>query len=298
MKFLRPFFAAALIVATPLAAQDFAAADAFLERRFKQLDTNGDGKLSAEEAKPAEAWVKGADADGDGFLTLDEVRTHLRNRIAAMLEARRGVLPADPAGVQENAPPQYQPADSPREEPKRLAPGECGIGTLIPDLSLPDLDGAKHSLRELAAGRPAVIALVSTSCPVSKRYAPVLARIESEYRAKGVGLVLVAQNSADSASELRAALKAAGLSAPCLRDPEQALLKALGATASTDAFVIDAARTLVYRGAIDDQYGLGYSLDAPRHRYLANALESLLAGRSPEISATAAPGCALDLSNA
>lgn len=36
-------------------------------------------------------------------------------------------------------------------------------------------------------------------------------------------------------------------------------------------------------------------LDAPRHRYLADALDALLAGRQPEVRATEAPGCALDL---
>ena len=71
-----------------------------------------------------------------------------------------------------------------------------------------------------------------------------------------------------------------------------------GALSTTDAFVLDARRTLVYRGAIDDQYGLGYSLDAPRQRYLADALAATLAGRAPAIAATQAPGCLLDLAEA
>ncbi|MGB8166380.1 MAG: redoxin family protein, partial [Chthoniobacteraceae bacterium] len=299
MTLSRYFLTAALLLAAlPAPAQDLAAAAAFLDKRFKQLDADGDGKLSAAEAKPAEVWLKGADADKDGFLTLDEVRTHLRNQIATLLEARRGVVPADAAKVDEQAPPPFEASTSPREEPARLKPGACGIGTLIPDATLTDLDGAPQSLRKLIGAKPAVIALVSTSCPVSKRYTPVLARLESEYRAKGVAFILIAQNPTDAADDLRATLKAAGLTAPCLRDPQHALLKTLGATSSADTFLLDAAHTLVYRGAIDDQYGLGYSLDAPRRRYLANAVESLLAGAVPEIAATSAPGCALDLAEA
>ena len=267
MTFSRLTLAVALtLAALPAPAQDLAAAAALLDKRFKELDSDGDGKLSAAEAKPAELWLKGADTDHDGFLSMEEVRAHLRNQIATLLAARRGVQPADAGAVEKKAPPPFEAAASPREEPARLKPGGCGIGTLIPEMTLSALDGAAHSLRKLTAGKPAVIALVSTSCPVSKRYTPVL--------------------------------KAAGLTAPCLRDPQQALLKTLGATSSADCFLLDAAHTLIYRGAIDDQYGLGYSLEAPRHRYLANAVESLLAGGLPEIAATSAPGCALDLGDA
>ena len=51
---------------------------------------------------------------------------------------------------------------------------------------------------------------------------------------------------------------------------------------------------MIFHGAIDDQYGLGYSLDAPTRSYLADALEAMLAGKQPLVAATSAPGCALD----
>jgi len=56
-------------------------ADDTIATRFKQLDANGDGKLSAEELKKATPAVQrrlqGADKDKDGMLTLEEVRAHL-----------------------------------------------------------------------------------------------------------------------------------------------------------------------------------------------------------------------------
>ena len=45
---------------------------------------------------------------------------------------------------------------------------------------------------------------------------------------------------------------------------------------------------------MDDQYGLAYSLDQPRQRFLPAALDALLNRRRPAIQATTAPGCALD----
>jgi len=78
-------------------------------------------------------------------------------------------------------------------------------------------------------------------------------------------------------------------------DKDESLAKAFGAKTSTDVIVIDPSRTVAYHGAIDDQYGLGYSIDAPRYRYLTEALDALLDRRKMLVSATAAPGCMLDI---
>ena len=79
-----------------------------------------------------------------------------------------------------------------------------------------------------------------------------------------------------------------------MHDKTDAFVKAIGASSTTEVFLVDAARTVVYRGAIDDQYGLAYSRDEARDTYLVDALNSLLAGKVPEIAATTAPGCALE----
>ena len=80
-----------------------------------------------------------------------------------------------------------------------------------------------------------------------------------------------------------------------VHDTDGKLTAALGATATTEVFVLDAARTVLYRGAIDDQYGLGYALDAPRNEIPhARGLDEALAGKPPVIGATTAPGCALE----
>ena len=54
-------------------------------------------------------------------------------------------------------------------------------------------------------------------------------------------------------------------------------------------------RTVLYRGAIDDQYGVAYSLDAPKQTYLLPAVEAMLAGRKVVVPATSAPGCELEI---
>jgi thiol-disulfide isomerase/thioredoxin len=285
---------AVALLANDASAQQRDPGEMFLRKRFEQLDLDHDGRLTAEEAKPVSEWVKGADADGDGYLTIEEIGDNLRDRFTELFEAARGLQVTIPPKLDELAPPFVSAKDSPREEPRRLKAGDCGIGALIPDIALPDLDGKSHALSEITAHRPTVIALISSSCPVSKRYFPTLGQLEKEYGAKGVAFLFVASNPTDAPADLRAA----GFAAPIVRDPENKLQQALGVRSTTDAFVLDAARTLQYRGAIDDQYGIGYSLDAPRQRYLTTALDAVLAGRTPDIAATDAPGCALDISPA
>ncbi len=72
--------------------------------------------------------------------------------------------------------------------------------------------------------------------------------------------------------------------------------RALEVTTTSEVFLFDRARTLRYRGAIDDQYGIGYSKPAPTKSYLADAIDGLLSTEAIAVEATTAPGCVLSLS--
>ena len=45
---------------------------------------------------------------------------------------------------------------------------------------------------------------------------------------------------------------------PILKDPGNVVADLFGAERTPDAFVLDASRTIRYRGMIDNQYGVGY----------------------------------------
>ncbi len=255
---------------------------------FRLLDHNGDAKITADEVRRS-PWADKLDEDKDGAVSAVEFGAGWD----AYAELRSTLTKLFP---QVAAPATPKPEDSPRQAARVLPPNEAGIGTLIPDLTANDLHARARKLSEFGGSKALVIACVSTSCPVSKRFLPTLAALEKEYATRGVAFLLVAPTKSDKDADLRAALSDAKLAAPCLRDPQGVLLKTLGATATTDCFLLDSRRTLIYRGAVDDQYGLGYSLSAPRTRLLSLALEATLAGRPPAIAATEAPGCVLDLS--
>jgi Ca2+-binding EF-hand superfamily protein len=55
---------------------------------FQRLDADGDGQISAAEAAAAKdpAKIMAADANGDGFVTKDELRTHHQAQVFARLD--------------------------------------------------------------------------------------------------------------------------------------------------------------------------------------------------------------------
>ncbi|WP_414661787.1 redoxin domain-containing protein [Horticoccus sp. 23ND18S-11] len=256
-----------------------------LEARFRQLDRNADGKVTREEAGDA-AWFDRLDRDGDGSVTMDEVRVVTKTLARATSTSE---LPAQSDHVTR------EPAEnSPRVGPKRIKPTEAGVGRRVSNFAFTDIEGKPGTLAEYRSAKALVIALTSTSCPLTKKFAPTLARLEKEFLGRGVVFLYVVPIASDSAADIRAAIRDQGFSGRTVQDRDGRLAAALGAKTTTEAFVIDGAGTLVFRGAVDDQYGLGYSLDAPRETYLRDALGAVVAGKVPPVAATEAPGCVLE----
>jgi mono/diheme cytochrome c family protein/thiol-disulfide isomerase/thioredoxin len=255
------------------------AAGGKVEAAFQLYDKDSDGVVTRAEAGNA-PWFDRADENKDGGLTLEEVRRTL----GAFIE-RRGASPAPPAA---------KPDESLKEQPQLLKGGEYGVGRMVPEMALKDLAGREVKLGA-AGSKATVVACFGASCPLSNKFAPELARLEKEFAAQKVAFVFLNPIAGDQAADLEKYVATYGLTSPVVHDAEGRLAQALGAATTTDVFVLDAARTLVYRGAINDQYGLGYSKDAPLRTYLRDALAAVLCGGAPTVAATTAPGCALDL---
>jgi thiol-disulfide isomerase/thioredoxin len=174
----------------------------------------------------------------------------------------------------------------PKEAPKLRLPGPAGVGRFVPDVAFTDLAGKSGKLSDFKTSKFTVVAFTNATCPICKKYAPSLQRLEKEWAAKGVSFLFVNPTRTDKPADH-------GFAGRYVHDTDGTLGAALGVTSTAEVFVLDAARTVQYRGAIDDRYGLGYALDAPRHNYLVVALTDLLAGKQPVVQATTAPGCEL-----
>ncbi len=262
-------------------------ASAMVDVIVKTADKDGDGRITKAEAGDA-AWFARVDQDGDGVIGPQELAL-VRRLLAERAGAGGRRLPANGAKV---TPEEVRKVTS---GPEILKPGEVGIGRMIDDVKFRTLDGKELSLGSFKDRKGLVIIMTSATCPVSKRYLPSVTKLAAELKEQGLGMLLVNALGSEKPEDIRAQLAAAGLSAPYAHDSDKRLTAALGARTTTEVFLLDPARTLIYRGALDDQYGVNYNLEAPKHPYLRDAVAALLRGEKPALQATAAPGCELDL---
>ena len=257
-----------------------------IEKRFEQLDTNKDGKVTREELPQAEIFDQ-FDTNKDGMITRAEAtRTVLSSAV------RRWFRGEDDGKTGQNtqAPPQLAPV---RQGPVLLKPSEHGIGTKVPNLAFRDIENAEYSLNQWKNQAAVVVAWTSTSCPISKKYIPTLIEMVKS-SPETVTWILVNPIATDDRVEMKEVLQQFPQRVIYVPDEKSVLSNHFGAITTTDCFVLKGDQTMVFHGAVDDQYGFGYSIDQPNHRYLQDAINDVISGKTPYVAATTAPGCTLE----
>lgn len=255
--------------------------------RFAAIDKNGDDRVSRaewdqSELKRDQRLFAGIDADENGELTRSEAADFFGT---------------DEQGQSRNKPssPSEEPAAPAAQGPRPLSSASRNIGRLVADEEFRDLAGKSTRLSAFKDKRFLVIAMTSVSCPLSQKYLPTLASLEKTYADRGVAFLFVNPVEADRVPAMQEAIAREKLTGRYIHDAKGELARSLGALTTTEVLVLDSSRTVRYQGAVDDQYGFSYALDAPRTTYLVDALESLLSQLNPVVAATEAPGCTLDL---
>ena len=177
-----------------------------------------------------------------------------------------------------------------RQAPKLVDPREHRIGQQIPDVEFTDMAGKKGKLSDFS-DKTLVVMVTNVGCPICKKFAPTINEIVAEYKDNPVEFLLLNPMESDSAQDVKDAIKRYKFTSRYIHQPSLELARELMVNSTGDCFILDASRTLKYRGAIDDQYGFGYNLDAPRKNYLRDALNAVLNSKDIETPATWAPGC-------
>lgn len=168
------------------------------------------------------------------------------------------------------------------------------LGTAAPDFKLMNVDGREVALADFA-GKPALLVMfMCNHCPFVVHVADELARLGSEYMARGVAVVGINSNDtathpADSPERMVAEAEERGYAFPYLFDETQAVAKSYRAACTPDFFLFDQDRKLVYRGQLDDSRpGNGVPVTG---KDLRMALDAVLGGKKPADEQRASLGC-------
>src|SRR5262245_41713553 len=167
------------------------------------------------------------------------------------------------------------------------------IGTKVDDLRFKDIRHVARSLADFGDKKAYVLVFVQSGCPLAEKYLPVLDRLEKEYRDKGVQFAAVNSGPMDTIAVMAGQGVEFGVGFPFVKDGDCKVADALGVTRTPEVVVLDATRTLRYRGRIDDQYRPGGQRPEPTRRDLIEALNAVLEGKPVEVASTPVDGCLL-----
>ena len=171
------------------------------------------------------------------------------------------------------------------------------LGGRFDAVELRDCFGRVHQFRELTASKVVVVAFLGTECPLAKMYGSRLQALSERFQNDGVSFVGVCSNVQDSLTETVTYTNKAGISFPMLMDNEQVLADLLQAERTPEVFVLDESRVVLYRGRIDDQYGISVARTEPTREDLVEAIQSAVKGEMPSVASTSSVGCVIGRRN-
>ena len=183
-------------------------------------------------------------------------------------------------------------------------PTPLAIGSRAIDFSLPATDGKTYSLKDFNSYKVLTIIFSCNHCPTAQAYEERMKQLVTDYKSKGVGVVVISPNDplavtlgemgytdvGDSFDEMKIRAKDKKFNFPYLYDGETSELSMkYGPQATPHVFIFDSERKLRYSGRIDDgeKPGTAKTFDT------INAIEALLAGKPVPVEKTKTFGCSI-----
>ncbi|MGH9972220.1 MAG: redoxin domain-containing protein [Pyrinomonadaceae bacterium] len=168
-------------------------------------------------------------------------------------------------------------------------PAPPAIGATLEDFTLPDADGKERSLNALKGKNGAVLIFVAVKCPVSNAYNERMEKLAQDYKARGINVIGINANVAESGEAVKAHAVANKLTFPILKDAGNKIADRLGATVTPEAYLLDANNKLIYRGRIDNAKDAGQVSSSE----LRDAIDSTLEGKPVAKTTATAFGCTI-----
>lgn len=170
------------------------------------------------------------------------------------------------------------------------------IGKPAPAIhDLPGTDGKRYSIDSFRASKVLVIVFSCNHCPYVQAYEDRMVAFHREFAEKGVAFVAINANETehypeDNFEEMVKRAEAKAFAFPYLRDDDQSVATAYGATHTPEFFIFDEERKLRYHGRFDDNW---QDPSQVKKRYVPEAVGALLAGKEIPVPETYSVGCTI-----
>lgn len=157
---------------------------------------------------------------------------------------------------------------------------------------LKSVEGKSYSLADFENKDAVVLVFTCNHCPVAQSYNERFNEFVADYKDKPVGFlaISVSNEPSDNFEAMKKFAQQENLKFPYAHDETQKSGKAYGATVTPHVFILDKERKLAYVGAWDDNW---QNPDKVEKTYARDAVEALLAGRTPDQQKTLAKGCGI-----
>ncbi|MEM9326360.1 MAG: thioredoxin family protein [Bacteroidota bacterium] len=175
--------------------------------------------------------------------------------------------------------------------------GGYEVGDYATDFELKNVNGDMVSLADYADAKGFIVVFTCNTCPYAKMYEKRIIDLDKKYKSEGFPVIAinpndVTQQPGDSMDEMKARSASKGYGFPYLRDDEQKITAAYGATKTPHVFVLNKEASSKYKveyiGAIDDSPRDASDVS---EAYVAKAVDALLNGTKPEVTGKRAIGC-------
>lgn len=172
------------------------------------------------------------------------------------------------------------------------------VGDKASDFSLKNIDGKKVTLANYSSAKGFIVIFTCNHCPYAKAYEDRIIALDKKYKELGYPVIAINSNDPaiapdDSYDKMIERAKERSFTFPYLFDETQEVYRKYGAKRTPHVYVLqkkDKDLLVKYIGAIDDNYQDASKVTAT---FLSNAIDALLAGKSPDPSFTKAIGCTI-----
>ncbi len=173
------------------------------------------------------------------------------------------------------------------------------VGDVAPDFKLSGTTSKPVSMADYADAKGFIIVFTCNTCPYAKLYEQRVIDLDKKYASLGFPVIAINSNDVtkvpdDSMNDMIFLAKEKGYTFPYLRDDSQEVAKSYGAQKTPHVFVLNKETSgtlrVEYIGAIDDSPN---EVADVKERYVEDAVNALLDGKKPTVTAKRAIGCTI-----